>query len=515
MKPYSALFSVLVLLYASTASCEPCDLHSNYEEVSECRMLYEALERALVTEKNNLYLLREYFLSQEFYHEVLYVNYNVILDTEDANLTNFSYQTGYSKFVLFTITSPNILGSLTAGMSWFGADWTNLTLDLTNETLDLEFGTQDLKRTLDAITTRLNVYATQHVVSYYNERIDKEDLGYTTIDSHEDSNKPFTEVFNIAIIAATILIMAFTCHRLFLSTFWFIQTIKTNEKIHPLKVYFYMSMLYSSGFILLSKKATELYMSIYVSKWKYLPQYFNTIATLSSTIVFKIENILFGIAIIFAFFGGIMGYVAYVRIDPLNLSGHKQFPSVLLKLFFCFNFATIYYFVYEFSQNIVPSFLMALVDPLRVILISTSAIGVITAGLVTYALLLFPFITSSITWFSRIRWMCRNGPLSIPVYVTSLLLIISSYTWTTPIRTNYHVLTQVAAAAFPYVIVGIIGYLNKGELFRLLSIDQTRGVKSDTNTSLSTIKEPAAKELTTDQELHPLLNNADEITSCT
>lgn len=146
-----------MLLYATPAPCQSqCDLHSDYDKVSDCRILYEALESALVTDKNNMFILSEYFITKEFYCEVLYINYNVEFETESVNFTSFSYQTGYSKYILFTIISPDILDSLLT-QSWFSADWTNLTLHLTNKTLHgIEFDVQDFKRTLNTITTRVS-----------------------------------------------------------------------------------------------------------------------------------------------------------------------------------------------------------------------------------------------------------------------------------------------------------------------------------------------------------------------
>ena len=157
---YSTLFFLLALLYATPAPCQSqCDLHSDYDEISDCRRLYEALESALVTDKNNMFILREYFLTNKFYREILYINYNVEFETESANFTSYSYQTGYSKYSLFTIISPNILGSLISGSSWFGSDWTNLTLCLTNKTLqEIEFDAQDFKMTLNTITTRVSKF---------------------------------------------------------------------------------------------------------------------------------------------------------------------------------------------------------------------------------------------------------------------------------------------------------------------------------------------------------------------
>ena len=356
------------------------------------------------------------------------------------------------------------------------------------------------------------MYATQNVVSYYGERINNEDLGYITMDSHEHSINDLEEV-NIAITLATILVMIFICHRLLLLTMWFAQTIKNYETIHPLTVHFYMSLFYSSGFVLLIIKATNLYFSM--SKWKNLPHYFITMGTQSTKIAHIIEHVLSSGAIFFAIFGGIIGCVVYVLVDPRNLHGHRRFPSILLLPFFCFNFTFIYYFVYIFSRNVVPTFLMALINPLQVILQSISYIGVIIAGLLSIALPLFPFITlNTKARYSLNHWMCHNSLLVIPVQVTGMLLTVCGYTWTVPLRSDYSGLTQIAAAAFPYALVGVIGYLNKAELFRLLrisEIEQTQEARNATSTSLPTTKDTVAKEQSTEQERSPLLENPDKI----
>ncbi len=165
MKLVFAVYSILVLLliYFKLSHCRACGLHSQYEETTECRQLYEALEKAFVTDQNNIFQLKNFF--SIYNADILYINYNVIQidaanSSELANMTTFAYQTGYSKFELFNIVNPQLLNSLMSGMYFgcrIGGAWTNITLNMANTTLQWgNYTKQDIEKTLDTITTRVS-----------------------------------------------------------------------------------------------------------------------------------------------------------------------------------------------------------------------------------------------------------------------------------------------------------------------------------------------------------------------
>ncbi len=171
MKLVFAVHSILVLLliYFKLSHCRACGLHSQYEETTECRQLYEALEKAVVTDQNNIFQLKNFF--SIYNTDILYINYNVIQidaansseisaanSSELANITTFVYRTGYSKFGLFYIVNPQLLNSLMSGL-YFGceirATWINITLNMANSTLQ-GYTKHDVEKTLDMITTRVS-----------------------------------------------------------------------------------------------------------------------------------------------------------------------------------------------------------------------------------------------------------------------------------------------------------------------------------------------------------------------
>ena len=283
---------------------------------------------------------------------------------------------------------------------------------------------------------------------------------------------------------------------------------KSYEITHPVTVQFYLSLFYSSGFVLLIIQAIDSFLSMH--KWGHLPQYF-IMSTLSTNIAPKI---LFIGAILYSIVGGIIGYGMHnILTDPQNLYGLRQFLSRLLTFIFS---SFIYCFVYRFSQNIVPTFLMALINPLGVILLSIRSTGIIIAGLMSTALVLFPFITPINTkvQLSQTHWMCHKGPLIIPAQVIVVLLIICSNTLTVPLRSDCSGLTEIAVAALSYTLVGVIAYLNKAELsclLGILKIEQTRQQEM-LQPRLYPLQK-IVKEQSTEQEWSLLLENPDEITT--
>lgn len=163
MKHPSRLSSVLVLflVYFILPPCRGCNPYSTHEEVTKCRELYEVLEKALVTDDNNIFRLKDYFVV--YNTEILHIQYNVIHTNSSVNsseLSTFSYRTGYSMFGLFYIIDYRLLGSLITGLyngCRLRSFRMSIKLNIANSTLQWDnYTRQDIEDTLDMITTRVS-----------------------------------------------------------------------------------------------------------------------------------------------------------------------------------------------------------------------------------------------------------------------------------------------------------------------------------------------------------------------
>lgn len=153
-------FLLLISVYF-ILPCRACNPYLHEKEISKFRELYQEFEKALVTNENNIFRLKEYFVT--YYTEVLYINYNL---THVGSLINSSqsstlhYQTGYSMFGLFTIIDHQLLNSLITGLYYvcqIRVSLTNITLNMENSTLEWDnYTATEIKQTLDMITTRVS-----------------------------------------------------------------------------------------------------------------------------------------------------------------------------------------------------------------------------------------------------------------------------------------------------------------------------------------------------------------------
>ncbi len=195
--------SSLLVLFLVCCSLLPCKAYIQDKAITKCRELYEQLENALVTDENNIFQLKNYFVA--YHTEILYITYNIPQITNNltqitnngtqstnngtqstnnltqitnnltqitnngtnidrsinsSELSSFSYQTGHSMFGLFYIIDPQLLNSLMTGLydsCRVRSVWTIITLNMTNSTLQWdEYTEQDIQDTLDVITTRVS-----------------------------------------------------------------------------------------------------------------------------------------------------------------------------------------------------------------------------------------------------------------------------------------------------------------------------------------------------------------------
>lgn len=157
----------------------------------------------------------------------------------------------------------------------------------------------------------------------------------------------------------------------------------------------------------------------------------------------------------------------YILIEPLRLKHHKPFPLILIVLLFSFNCFCIFFFAYIVSRNIVPIMLLALLNPLKILSLTSINISQVAAIFLAYVLLVFPFITSNKTQrYYRCSWSFQNGSFIFASFAATLMLIFYGTIWTSSTSLSYQSsFTQTFAAISASMCAAIFTYIYKTKPF--------------------------------------------------
>ena len=296
---------------------------------------------------------------------------------------------------------------------------------------------------------------------FYKTRTNTEDVGYTVWNQRETGI-----IFNVMIIVMTVLVMIFVVQRLIMALAIFSHSIKVGEKSDLERTHLYLAIFYVSGIVLVQFIVFDFYWG---PEWTSLPPHFplQTSSDKFFGVYATLRTVLFVFGIITALFGAFVGLCLYTLIKPLRLKHHKPFPLILIILLFSFNCFCIFFFAYIVSRNIVPIMLLAPLNPLNILSLTSINISQVAAIFLAYVLLVFPFITSNETQrYYRCSWSFQNGSFIFASFAATSMLIFYGTIWTSSTSLSYQSgFTQTFAAISASMCAAIFTYIYKTKPF--------------------------------------------------
>ena len=156
---YLILVVILTILGKATAQCRPGDIN-NYNTSEQCNIIYDAIETALVTNDNNLYILREgFFPTTHNIPVLLEIQYN-IQRTDNVTLP---VKLGWTESGVFAAINPRTLLSLQLRAIYWPLRYLlldprdiTLVLDLKDSTETSDAPDREIAAVLDLINSRVS-----------------------------------------------------------------------------------------------------------------------------------------------------------------------------------------------------------------------------------------------------------------------------------------------------------------------------------------------------------------------